>query len=61
MNALCSYRSDISLCMILRHAVGLKELEHSLNVTNTCSEMAREFARSYFHRERLEYNEEIDW
>ena len=23
--------------------------------------MAREFARNYFHRERLEYNEERDW
>ena len=27
MNALCSHRRDISLCMILRHAISLKELE----------------------------------
>ena len=28
VNALCSLRRDISLCMILRHAIILKELEH---------------------------------
>ena len=27
VNALCSHRRDISLCMILRHAITLKELE----------------------------------
>ena len=32
-NALCSHRRDIPLCMILRHSISLKELEHSLNVT----------------------------
>ena len=33
VNALCSNRRDISLCMILRHSISLKELEHILNVT----------------------------
>ena len=29
VNALCSHGRDISLCMISRHAIILKELEHS--------------------------------
>ena len=33
VNALCSYRRDISLCMILQRSISLKELEHILNVT----------------------------
>ena len=32
VNALCFHRRGMSLCMILRHAISLKELEHSLNV-----------------------------
>ena len=32
LNALCSYRQDISLYMISRHAITLKVLEHSKNV-----------------------------
>ena len=31
-NALCSHRRDISLCMILRYSISLKELEHIFNV-----------------------------
>ena len=32
VNWLCSHRRDISLFMILRHSISLKELEHILNV-----------------------------
>ena len=32
VNALCSHRRDISLYMILHHAITLKVLEHSENV-----------------------------
>ena len=33
VNALCSHRRDISLCMIFRNSISLKQLELSLNVT----------------------------
>ena len=29
VNVLCSYRRDISLCVILSHSITLKDLEHS--------------------------------
>ena len=32
VNALCSHRRDISLCMTLRHALSRKRLEHFLKV-----------------------------
>ena len=59
VNALCSHRWDISLYMISRLAITLKVLEHSKNVKDTGSRMTRELARHEYHRERLEYNEEI--
>ena len=61
VNKLCSRRRDISLSMILHHFISLKQPELSLNVTHTRSEIAREFARNQFHKERLEFNEERDW
>ena len=45
--------------MISRHAITLKVLEHSKYVKEYHSRMTRELAKHEYHRERLEYNEEI--
>ena len=55
VNALCSYRRNISVWTISRHAIILKILGHSRMWRNTRSGMARGFARHVSHRERLEY------
>ena len=52
-------QKDIFLYMISRHEITLKVLEHSKNVKEYLSRMTRDLARHEYHRERLEYNEEI--
>ena len=48
MNALCSHRRDISLGMILRHSISLKELELSLYVMKPVLKLPGNLSKIYF-------------
>ena len=61
VNALCSHRRDISLCIILRHAITLKETITLLEYTRiSVLKWLGNSPEMNSYRERFEYNDERD-